>query len=82
MVNRSKEYFIKCECGTEGLHIEKDSSDEDIYFSLWHFSQFNLSWRNKLHWIWYILNGKPYHDTIVIAPERLPEIIQILEELK
>ncbi len=78
----SQEYFIKCECGTEGLHIEKDQNDGDVYFSLWYFNGFELSWRNKMHWIWHILKGKPYHDTVVIYPKRIPEIINILEGLK
>ncbi len=78
----NKEYFIKCKCGTEGLHIEKDELDGDVYFSLWYFSQFDLSWRHKLNWIWHILKGRPYHDTVVIDPARLPDIIKILEVLK
>ncbi len=78
-VNRGKEHFIKCECGAEGLHIEKDACDGDVYFSLWHFGPDDLSWRDKLHWIWHIIKGKPYHDMIAVGPERLPEIIEILE---
>ncbi len=81
-VNRGKEYWIKCECGSEGLHIEKDACDGDVYFSLWYYGCQNLGWKEKLKWIWYILKGKPYHDTIVVSPERIPEIIQVLEEMK
>lgn len=81
-INRGEEYWVKCECGTEGLHIEKDVSDYVVYFSLWYFSRFNLSWKNKLHWIWHILKGRPYHDTIIIRSSRLHEIISILEKMK
>lgn len=81
-VNRGKEYFIKCECGTEGLHIDKDEYDGFVYFSLWHFDLSELTWLNKLRWIWYVIKGKPYHDTVVVAPERIQGIIDILESMK
>ena len=80
--NGTQEYFIKCECGFEILHIEQDKYEKVVYFSLWYYSNRNLTWKNKLYWIWNIIKGKPYHDTIIVSQERINEIIEILEGMK
>lgn len=80
--NRGKEYWIPCECGCEGLHIEKDAVDGDIYFALWLYGYQTLSIRHKLSWIWSIIKGRPFHDLIVVDPSRVQDIIDVLEEMK
>jgi len=80
--NGTQEYFIKCECGFEILHIEQDKYEKVVYFSLWYYSNHNLTWKNKLYWIWNIIKGKPYHDTIIVSQERINEVIEILEGMK
>lgn len=79
---RGKEYFIRCECGAEGLHIEKDPHDGDIYFSLWFCGYQDFDIRQKLRWIWNIIKGKPYQDLIIVDPSRIQEVIDVLEEFK
>ena len=78
----NKEAFIKCECGSEGLHIEKEECDGDIYLSLWYYGNQNLSCMHKLEWIWNVIKGKPYSDCVIIHNESLSELIKILKEFK
>ena len=82
MTNKNKSVWIQCECGAEGLQIEKDESDSDIYIALWQQGQQPLSIMHKLHWIRSILEGRPFRDQIVIDQERLQNVIDALEELK
>jgi len=76
------EYFIECQCHSEGLRIEQDDEDKDVYLSLWYYGHQNLTWKNKLRWIWSIIKGKPYPDSISVKPELISEIINILEKMK
>ena len=82
MSNKNKSFWIGCECGTEGLQIEKDDSDDDIYIALWQYGQQPMSIMHKLHWIRSILEGRPFRDQIVIDQARLQNVINALEELK
>jgi DNA-directed RNA polymerase subunit M/transcription elongation factor TFIIS len=76
------EYFVECQCHSEGLHIEQDDECKDVYLSLWYYGHQDLTWKNKLRWIWFIIKGKPYPDSIVVRPELISEIISILEKMK
>lgn len=82
MLKKDEEYFIKCECGCEGLHISKDSFDECVYFSLWYYGYPHFSIKHKLRWIWNIVEGKPYSDLIIVEQSRIQEIIDVLEKMK
>lgn len=79
MVNH---FWIPCECGSEGLRIEKDDYDGDVYLALWHYGSQDMSIAHKLRWIWRIIKNKPFRDHIVIDESRLPEIIVALEGMK
>ena len=81
MIKNKLEYFIECQCHAEGLHIEQDDEYNDVYLSLWYYGHQNLTWRNKLRWIWYIIKGRPYPDSIVVKPELISEIIDILKNM-
>ena len=82
MIKIDKEYFIKCECGTEGLHISNDSFDKEVYFSLWYCGYPHFDVKHKLRWIWNIIKGKPYPDLIIVEQSRIQNIIDVLEEMK
>lgn len=77
------EVFIKCDCGTELLHIEKDEEYDDIYFSLWYYGNQPLSIKGKLRWMWAVIKGQPYPDTVIVSKERvnnelLPKLLKLL----
>ena len=82
MTTKNKSIWIQCECGAEGVNIEKDESDGDIYIALWQHGQQPLPIRHKLHWIRSILEGRPFRDQIVIDQARLQNIIDALKELR
>lgn len=78
----SEEFFIKCECGTEGLYIEKDDEYNEICMAMWHTGKDYLSFAEKLRWIWNILKNKPYSDHFIISTSRVQELIDTLEHMK
>ncbi|MHA1290009.1 MAG: hypothetical protein ACTSPB_21720 [Candidatus Thorarchaeota archaeon] len=77
-----REFWIQCVCGSEGLHIEKDEYDGDVYIAMWVYGQQNMSIMHKLHWIWRIIQGKPWADHIVVDNLQLQVIIDGLENMK
>lgn len=82
MSSKNKTFWIPCVCGAEGLQIEKDESDSDIYIALWHYGQQPMSIAHKLRWIWSIVNGRPFRDQIVIDQDQLQRIIDALSEMR
>lgn len=82
MTTKNKRFWIPCCCGSEGLQIEKDESDSDIYIALWHFGQQPMSVEHKLRWIWSIINGRPFRDQIVIDQERLQDVVDALRGMR
>lgn len=82
MSKEKLEYFIECECHAEGLHIEQDDESNDVYLSLWYFGHQNLTWRNKLRWVWNIIKGRPDPDSIVVRQDLVSEIISVLEKMR
>jgi len=79
MVN---ELFVRCACGAEGINILLDEGGEEVFFSMWYYGKNELTWRNKLRWIWHIINGDPYPDEVVINTGWLPVIIDVLGSMK
>lgn len=68
--------------GMDGLLIEKDAYDGDIYVALWQFGQQPMSIEHKLRWIWSIIKGRPFRDQIVIDPTEVQYLIDGLEDMK
>jgi len=79
MVN---ELFVCCACGADGMNIVLDDDTGDVFFSLWYHSKYELTWRNKLRWIWNVIKGRPFPDEIVITHGWLPLIIDKLESMR
>ena len=79
---KKREYWTPCECGSEGLHIEKDEHDGDIYIAFWVYGQQNMSIIHKLRWIWRIIQGRPWADHIIISNKRIYGVIDALENMK
>lgn len=78
----SNDLFVKCACGSEGINISLDEGGEDVFFSMWYYGKNELTWQNKLRWIWHIIKGNPYVDEVVITPGWLPLIIDVLGSMK
>lgn len=77
-----REFWIPCVCGSEGLHIEKDEHDGDVYIALWVHGPQSMSIMHKLRWIWRIIQGKPWADHIVVDNSQLQDIIDALGDMK
>ena len=70
--------FVRCACGQEGINITLDKEAGNVFFSMWYYSKPELTWKNKLRWIYSIIIGKPYPDEVVITSGWLPLIIDKL----
>ena len=82
MTNRGKEHWIPCVCGAEGMHIEQDTCDGDVYFAMWHYGHQDMSIMHRLWWIWSIIKGRPFHDQLIIDGGSIQSMIDVLEEMK
>lgn len=72
--------FIRCNCGSEGLYIEKDEEYDEVFVSLFYCSPYNISIKHKLNWIWQIIKGKPYADCVILDFTEAKEFIKKLEQ--
>lgn len=72
--------FIQCECGAEGLGIERDL--DEIFISFWFNGYWDLGIRSKIRWIWRIATGHPSPACIIIKRSRAQELIDVLEKMK
>jgi len=78
----TNELFVRCVCGQEGLNISLDDETGHVFFSMWYYSKSELTWKNKLRWIWHIIKGEPYPDEVVITKGWLPLIIDKLAAMR
>jgi len=78
----TNDLWILCECGCEGLHIEKDDECGDVYLAIFQFGQHPMSIENKIRWIWRIICGRPFNDQIVVGQQNLQVVIDGLESMK
>ena len=69
--------FFNCSCHGEGLIIDENIEDKEIYVSLWsrNYDGKKLYFTDKVRWMWYILTkGKPYHDEIILTYEEAKKL--------
>lgn len=72
--------YVKCSCHSEGFYINYE--EEGLYyvsfFSLGYRSG-ELSFWNKLRWVWHILSkGKPFDDQVVLNKEEAKKIADFI----
>jgi len=72
-----------CSCGCEGLAVEYEKEQDEIYISMWYYGlRSPLSFRERLRYCWQILRyGKPYADMVVFDKETTQAFVAGLEEL-
>lgn len=67
-------FFIRCDCGAEGLYVEKD--EDEFLISLFYCSSYKISIKHKLKWIWQIIKGKPYSDCVILNEDRMNDFLK------
>lgn len=93
--NNEKVAYIKCDCNTHGIEIEKiDFKDpdipNDIYISLYTNNFYSKQYgffkkiKDKIIKIFYIILGKDYKidDNIILSEKDLEELIEVLNKIK
>lgn len=77
--------YIKCECGTEVLHLEDDNEMKQIYVSVYTHGSFvdcRLSWKEKFRYCWQVLTkGKPFSDQMVISHETSGKLVEFIKDV-
>lgn len=75
-----KEIFIKCECGTEGVLLEKDDDLGGFVMSFFGTSIYTFAkgslWQRFRLALRVMFKGRLYHDQILISKENAKEICQ------
>jgi len=75
--------FIKCQCGTHALELQKDEEDESVYVGLWNYGNFsreeNLWSRIKIGFR-YIFTGKLYGDHVILGREDAIELNEFVQK--
>jgi len=63
------EYFIRCECFAEMIHVCRDRDDGEVYMSVYvPRGRGKLAWKYRLQHIWRILTkGYPWQDEIILG---------------
>jgi len=72
--------FVKCDCGTHMLEVQRyyeDIHDQGFYLTFWHYGRVNrpMSLRERMRWCWRILRtGDPWADGIIANNETAKKI--------
>ena len=75
------EWWIKCDCETEALHIEEDDESNELYLSFWRLGSGNSRLRYRLSLIWGILKyGTPSTDMLILNEDSQDELLEIIAE--
>lgn len=72
----SKQIFLKCDCGSEGVLVEYDETCGTFDVSV--LAQHNIKKINWYNRIKVFLTGKLYHDQIVLNKRKAGELISFL----
>lgn len=81
---QNKDFFIRCDCGEEGLMFRKDSEDENpLYFiSLWQEYYRTRSIKERIRAIIHIIKtGEPYVDQIILNNNGITELRDICNSM-
>jgi hypothetical protein len=74
------EIFLKCDCSSEVLYIEKDEEYKEFYLAI--YRNYDLKedfFRRLKNAIYYLLTGKRYSDQIVLTENKIKELKNYLE---
>jgi hypothetical protein len=77
---KPNELYLRCGCGCEVLHIERDVELNISYLSIYTLPD-TFPWMHKLRHIWKIIKtGTPYTDQITLCEEDIRDIRKFLDE--
>lgn len=81
-----KTKYIKCDCSSELISLEKWENEDEIYLSIWtrgYRDNNKLTLFERFRWCWNILRkGRPFGDCVIINSDTTDDLIKALEELK
>lgn len=80
-MKKDKELFIKCECGSEVININKDPDFDEFYISIFRYRHLKPGLKYRLRYCWHILKtGEPYKDETIINKESAKNIVKFLSK--
>lgn len=76
------EKIIKCQCNSEGIVLENDPDDGDIYMAMWNLGQkIKPSLWIRITYAWeYLKTGKFHNDQMVLNADTARELGDALYE--
>lgn len=78
------ETFIKCDCGTEFLHLQHDNEDgwKSFYLSFWQYgSPSTISFFQRIKWAWKVLTkGNLYGDQLILSEKSALELKDYIQK--
>ena len=80
---QNKDFFIRCDCGSEGLMFHKFRSENPLYFiSLWQECYRTRSIKERIRAIIHIIKtGEPYVDQIILNNDGITKLRDICNSM-
>jgi len=77
MATKIKELFIKCDCHTEILNIERDDDVGMYYFCIYEVDKNKMDWKQRFRYCWKVLtSGKAFNDQMVLSEQSMNELAE------
>ena len=71
--------FFKCECGTHALETEYDGEENQYNFTIWHYGDVPISFKERVRWCWRTLTtGNPWADRVILSEKSKVELVEFL----
>lgn len=79
--------LYRCECGTDGIHVEYDEKYKEYDFCIWtqsdRYSLGPLTWYDRLRFCYQILKtGRPWGDSVILSEKNAEELSKDLLQHK
>lgn len=74
--------YIKCHCGAEIIHCDRDPEDGLIYFGIFKYLYWGgkLSWKQRFRYCWHVIRtGEAFKDEIVLDQQGADELANFLK---
>lgn len=74
--------FIGCQCGSEGLVLQREKEEKSIYFAIFKYGNYNkMPWKYRFKTIWQIIRfGTPYGDQLCFGESEAKTMISYLNK--
>jgi len=79
----SKEIFIRCECGTEGMMVNHDPEYNQYNFSYWGYGtdpKYHTLWGRIKYAMGVIFKRRIWNDEVILGPREAKELVEFINK--